>query len=42
VTLWTTTEMGCADMAEQMLTVEEQPIGPPLHYVYLPIVVRDN
>jgi uncharacterized repeat protein (TIGR01451 family) len=39
VTLWTTTDMGCADMAEYMLMVEEQPL---FHYVYLPIVVKDN
>ncbi len=39
VTLWTTTDMGCADMAEYMLTVGGQPL---FHYVYLPIVVKDN
>jgi uncharacterized repeat protein (TIGR01451 family) len=43
VTLWVTSDIGCSDMAEQMLTVEElPPPEPPIFYVYLPIVVKDN
>jgi PKD repeat protein len=42
VTLTVTTSMGCADMTFDTLDVMEQPVEPMYHYIYLPLVVKND
>ncbi|MBN1953849.1 MAG: PKD domain-containing protein, partial [Anaerolineae bacterium] len=42
VTLHITTAMGCSNVAWEELVVYEQGVEPPLNYVYLPIVLKEN
>lgn len=42
VTLTVTNDLGCPDVAQDIVTVSEAPEPPPRYVVYLPLVIKDQ